>query len=171
MRLLTLSVFLFAIVMQGCGEREESIAASGEPRFPDDQGIVTDINFSVVELDGERRLPILEEVESFSTYTRRAQPLLSWKDKYVHVGLDREGGVRWIAGIGVLDRTMDPPAIHYTGGLLIRIDRNGKAIFEDGTVLQLGSALERPPPGSTVRATIDPAKHEVIDVAWEADRG
>lgn len=138
-----------------------------ETRFPDDEGIVADVNFARIVLDERRSYKISAEVASFSTHNGAVIPVLSWKGKYVHVGLDGKTAV-WIAGIGLPDRSVGPPVVHYTNGLFLRVDSRRRAIFADGTVLKLARGVNTPPPKTTVTARIDPAKHLVIEMVWEA---
>lgn len=153
-------VLLLAASCSGGGDGGPS--AGPAPRFPDDEGVVTNVNFERIELDGSRRYPISATISSFSTYNSKVISLLSWKDAYVHLGLDGKDTAVWVAGIGVVDTSADPPVVVYTSGLLKRVDAKRRAIFEDGTVLRLGSGVEAPRPGTRVTATIDAARHLVI---------
>jgi hypothetical protein len=87
---------------------------------------------------------------------------LSWEEKYVHLGLEDET-VIWFAGIGVLDRTADPPVVFYANGLVEDIDGEGRLVFADGTVLEPAEGLELPPEGARVTAKIDTDKHVVTE--------
>lgn len=164
MRGVALGTLLLLLV--ACGPRE-GIFESGKPRFPDAEGIVTEIDFKRVVIDEKRTYEISPAVESFSTYNGKVASLLSWKHTYVHLGLDGDETVEWIAGIGVLDRSREPPVVHYTGSKIERVDGRSRAIFEDGTVLRLKRGQERPPKGTPVRATIDPESDLVIELVWE----
>ncbi|MGH2811992.1 MAG: hypothetical protein ACRDI1_04690 [Actinomycetota bacterium] len=135
---------------------------SQEVRVPSDQGVVTSINFTQVELDGKRRYSISSEVQSFSTYNGEVTPLLAWEKKYVHLGLE-DDTVMWFAGIGVLDRTADPPVVFYANGLVEDIDGEGRLVFADGTVLEPAEGLELPPEGARVTAKIDTEKHLIAE--------
>lgn len=135
------------------------------PRFPNDSGVVTDVNLQRVELDGKRSYIVSRSTESFSTYDKKIViPLLSWKSKFVHIGLS-ENNVVWIAGIGVVDTTVDPPVVHYTSGVLVRIDSKGNAILKDGTVFRLAPGVVAPKAGSTIRADIDPETKMAVQMS------
>lgn len=150
--------------------RPEPVDFSKTSRFPHDQGVVTDIDFESVQLDGSRKHPINREVQSFSTYNGKVTALLSWKNKYVHVGLDESKTVIWISGIGVVDRNVDPPIVRYANGLLKRIDSKRNAIFADGTVLKLAKDMQIPPTPVNHRfhVKVDPSTHEAFDMRGTA---
>ena len=154
------SFVLIALAFFSACTREEP-RQKGEPRFPDDQGLVTSVSLKNIELDGERRYELNDETESFSTYNETITPVLSWKNKYVHVGL-RGDVVAWVAGIGVVDKSKDPAVVHYTSGLLKRVDDKRNAIFADGTVLKLDEPLGDPPVGERMAAEIEAGRHVVI---------
>lgn len=136
--------------------------ATANARFPDAEGVVTSVSFEEIEIDGETRYPIDPEVQSFSTYNANVIPLLSWQNKYVHLGLD-DGQVVWVAGIGVVDSKADPPTVYYVGGVLVKVDKN-KAIFQDGTVLTLAEGVEPPEQGISVLALIDVNQDKVVSL-------
>lgn len=135
------------------------------PRHPDDSGVVTDVNRQRIELDGKRSYLVSPSLESFSTYDKKiVLPLLSWKSKFVHLGLS-EKKVIWIAGIGVVDTTVSPAVVHYTLGVLERIDAKGNAILKDGTVFRLAPGVVAPRAGSTIRADIDPKTRMAVQMS------
>lgn len=158
-----------ALLFVAC-PRSEPVDFSKTSRFPDDQGVVTEIDFESVQLDGKRKHEISREVQSFSTYSGKVTALLSWKDKYVHVGLDDEKVAIWISGVGVVDRTVDPPIVRYANGLLKEIDSRRNAIFADGTVIRLAKDMEVPPTpeGHRFNVKIDPASHQAISMRGTA---
>lgn len=138
------------------------IPLDGSPRFPDAEGVVIDIapDFSTITLDGDRTFGIRDDVQSFSSLDGSVQQLIRRKGQYVQVGLNGDD-VEWIAGIAALVRTSgQPPVVYYTGNL-VEV-RNGKAVFEDGTVLVLGDGVEHPGDAVRVMATIDPDAHVVV---------
>lgn len=163
------AVVLPLLLLLACAT-PEPVDFSKSNRFADDQGIVTDIDFESVQLDGSRKHTIDPEVQSFSTYNGKVTPLLSWKQKYVHVGLDENKAAIWISGIGVVDRTADPPIVRYANGLLKSIDSRRNAIFADGTVIKLSKDLEIPPDpeGHRLNIQIDPVSHEALSMRGTA---
>lgn len=126
---------------------------------------MTEVDLSRIVLDGNKKFEISPEVQSFSTYNRTVIPLLTWEGKYVHIGLE-DKTVVWIAGIGPVDTSQNPPLVYYTNSVYLE-KRGSSAIFLDGTVLRLAEGVEVPPSETIVKATIDPAKHVVIDLFWE----
>jgi hypothetical protein len=78
--------------------------------------------------------------------------------QYVQLGLNGKR-VAWMAGIGVVVRAAAPPVVYYNGVLLRR--DGGRAIFRDGTVLQLAAGVTAPVEQGLVRAELDPALHTV----------
>lgn len=148
--------------MGSCFREAEPIDFTQVPRFPDDQGIVTQVDFTLIELDNGREYKVSPAIQSFSTYTGQMSPLLSWKDKYVHLGVEDGETAVWIAGIGVLDRSVDPPVVYYTNGIFRNVDEQGRAMFADGTVLRLAEGVETPPANSRVTAVIDPRRHIIV---------
>lgn len=156
-------LLILGLVLSGCrGEGE--VEFSKRVRYASDQGVVTQIDFASVKLDGQRGYSIRKDVQSFSTYNGKVTALLSWKDKYVHIGVDDDRNVLWVAGIGVLDRSVDPPLVYYSNGLLKRVDGKRRAIFADGTVLQLDREVEIPPSNSRLTAAIDSVRHIVLEL-------
>lgn len=147
------------LALSACFPQEEpaSILDTG-PRFPDIEGVVTDVSFERLVLDGDRTHLIDTDVESFTTRGHSVTPLLSWKNKYVHVGLGEDGAILWIAGIGIVSG--DPPRVIYTG-IFERVAR-GRAVFKDGTTLRLAGGVKPSPRGRETVATIDPAEDVVV---------
>lgn len=111
-------------------------------------------------LDGQRTYPIDREVESFSSRDHRVTPLVHWKDRYVHLGLETSRGVIWIAGIGVVTDDQ-PPRVFYSGKFE-RIDNQRRAIFADGTALKVGGGLAPPAQGDLILVVFDPVRKEII---------
>lgn len=165
MRRTRLPALLLLLLLPGScsGGPEEDKKGSG-PRYPDDQGVVTRVTFERVELDARHAYPVSLQLESFSTYNRKVIPLLSWKGKYVHVGLDKDRKVVWVAGIGVVDRSVDPPVVYYVSGVIERVNGKRRAIFEDGTVLRLADGVRARRSRVPVKATINTATDEVIEL-------
>ncbi|HVE75383.1 MAG TPA: hypothetical protein VND22_01305 [Actinomycetota bacterium] len=125
-------------------------------RVPSDQGIVTQGDFRRIELDGERSLPVSEDVESFTTRGHEVVPPGRWKSRYVHVGI-KDKQVVWVAVIGVVPQG-DAPVVIYSG-VFDRLDSKKRAVFEDGTVIKLADGVSAPPKGKETVVFIDPAKH------------
>jgi hypothetical protein len=140
----------------GACSSDKGVLESDEPRLPDDVGIVSDATLDRIQLDGERAYEIREDVESFKTRSHAITALLSWEGKYVHVGLDEDEKVRWIAGIGTVSG--DPKTVFYSG-VLERFDGDSRrAFFEDGTVLRLAAGVDAPRKDQEVVCELDPAR-------------
>jgi hypothetical protein len=162
--LLALSV---SFSLAGCREREP-VDYSKQPRIPDDQGQVSEIDFESVKLDGRRTYAISSEVQSFSTYTGQVASLLSWKNKYIHIGINQDKQVIWVAGVGVIDTTVNPPVVRYTNGTLRKVEGR-RVFFADGTVFRVDESVKIPPLRSKLKATIDPKRHVVVDLRGTAE--
>lgn len=149
------------IALAACSS-EKSILERGGPRIPDRVGIVTDMTLDRIQLDGGRAYEVSEDVESFATRSHHITALLSWEGKYVHVGLDDDDRVRWIAGIGLVSGK--PPKVAYSG--VVKRMENRRGTFEDGTVLDFESGLKMPAVGREIVVDIDarPNQGQVINV-------
>lgn len=147
-----------------CCSRRQTTDYSKTERFPDAEGIVTSVDFERIRLDEDPPHVIDRSVQSFSTYNGKVAPLLSWKSKYVHLGLGDRGRVIWVSGIGVVVDDPETPVVYYTEGVVERVDSKGRVIFQDGTVLTLDGSVEKPAPKSKVTAKIDPQKERVIEL-------
>lgn len=163
-RLFVLLAVLF-LVAASCRRGPELIFGSG-PRFPDDEGLVTDVNFQRVELDDERRYEIRQDVQSFSTYDGSVTPLLHYKDRYVHLGLDDDKRVQWVAGIGLVIGG-DPPTVVYNGVVSKADKKKHRLIFKDGTVLTVAKQVELPEPGLKISAKIQPFKRVIVEIVLQ----
>jgi hypothetical protein len=64
-----------------------------------------------------------------------------------------------MAMIGEVIRGVGPPVVYYNG-VLLRLDGD-RAIFRDGTVLQLADGVTSPVETGFVRAELDPSLHRV----------
>jgi hypothetical protein len=147
-RRLGLALLLVVVAAAACGDDGDSDERV-EARLPDVEGVVVAVDDDELELDDSRAYEIGEGASSVSTYTLDEVPVRL--DTYVHVGLDDDGRVEWIATIGIVADT-DPPGITYTGTLVEVID--GRAVFADGTALKVPPDLD-PDPGF-VTAILDP---------------
>lgn len=116
------------------------------------------ISIDRVTLDGGRSFSIRKDLQSFSTYDLAAVPMLHRLGQYVQLGLNGKR-VAWMAGIGVVVRGAAPPVVYYNG-VLVRLE-NDRAIFRDGTVLQLADGVTSPVERGLVRAELDPSLHRV----------
>lgn len=154
------------LLLASCNPDPESPQEPKAPYYADDRGIVTSISVDEVEIDGKRTYPISSFVQSFSTYKpKEPRPVLMWKNRYVHVGLDDAKTAIWIAGVGVVDTSVVPPTVFYANGRLLRVDKNNNLIFADGTVLKLQEGIDVPTAGENLTLTIDANKDLVIKVA------
>ena len=136
------------------------VVLDGRPRFPDAEGVVEQVDFSHLTLDGGRTYKVTRRLQSFSSQTLQAVPLLGRRHQYVQVGLDGRT-LRWIAAIGSV-LPLKPPTVFYTGTLL-RVER-GRAVFRDGTVLTVERGVASPATNAFVQAAIDPATHRVRSI-------
>lgn len=156
---LPLVVVAGALMLAGCSEGEDGrLVLDGRPRIPDAEGVVERISFERITLDGGRTYDVDQDLQSFSTYTLEAVPMLHRLGQYVQLGLDGQK-VTWMAGIGVVVRSAAPPVVYYNG-VLVRRD-GPRAIFRDGTVLQLAPGVNPPVDQGLIRAELDPALHTV----------
>jgi hypothetical protein len=146
---------LLAVATSGCrrgGEEASGVVLDGRPRLPDVEGVVTDVSFTELTLEGGRTYRITRDLQCFSTYTLEPLPLLGRKGQYVQLGLDGSRVV-WLASIGGV-LTGDEPSVYYTGSL--EREEDGRLYFRDGTVFRVGDGVQVPAPGF-VQVEIDPA--------------
>lgn len=115
-------------------------------------------------LDGERDYGVSEQLKSFSALDLSTQPLADTEGTYVQVGLV-DDTVVWIGRIAQLVPT-EPPAAFYVGRFksISEIDGERRAVFGEGTVLQLADGVEAPQgaEGQVLQAQIDPITHRVV---------
>ena len=147
------------IVLPACDPRaDEQTDITSSPRFPDDQGVVTQSNNQELELDGARSYPISPSVQSFRSAKGHAlTPIAHLKDRYVHIGIE-DDAVVWIGVIGLVIPGSIPEVFY--PGRFKGMDK-GRAVFEDGTTLELGD-VKVPSKGDQVDASIDPKTHKVF---------
>jgi hypothetical protein len=147
------------MILSGCAKSDgDRLVLDGRPRTPDAEGVVEQISFERVTLDGGRSYGVQKDLQSFSTYDLAAVPMLHRLGQYVQLGLNGKK-VAWLAGIGVVVRGDAPPVVFYNGFLLRR--DGDRAIFRDGTVLRLADGVTSPVETGLVRAELDPAQHTV----------
>jgi hypothetical protein len=161
MRLRSVSFLLLAgaVALAGCSKSDkERLVLDGRPRVPDVEGVVEKISFEQIILDGGRSYGVRKDLQSFSTYDLAAVPMLQRLGQYVQLGLDGKK-VAWMAMVGEVVRGTGPPVVYYNG-VLLRLDGD-RAIFRDGTVLQLADGVTSPVDHGPVRAELDPALHRV----------
>jgi hypothetical protein len=148
-----------ALVLAGCAKSSNHrLVLDGRPRYPDVEGVVDQISFEQITLDGGRTYGVQKDLQSFSTYDLAAVPMLQRRGQYVQLGLNGKK-VAWLAGIGVVVRGAGPPVVYYNGTLVRR--EGDRAIFRDGTVLRLAAGVNPPVEHGLVRAELDPALHTV----------
>jgi hypothetical protein len=161
-RPLSLLLLAGALTFVGCSKGGgEHLVLDGRPRVPDVEGVVEKISFEQITLDGGRSYGVRKDLQSFSTYDLAAVPMLHRLGQYVQLGLDGKK-VAWMAMIGEVVRGAAPPVVYYNG-VLVRLDGD-RAIFRDGTVLQLADGVTSPVDHGLVRAELDPALHRVRSV-------
>jgi hypothetical protein len=148
------------LLVGGCsGGAGHRLVLDGRPRYADAEGVVEQVSFERITLDGGRSYGVRKDLQSFSTYDLAAFPMLGRLGQYVQLGLDGKKAA-WMAGIGVVVRRPDAPPVVYYNGVLVRRDGQ-RAIFRDGTVLRLAEGVTPPATQGLVRAEVDPALHTV----------
>ena len=148
-----------ALLFTGCARSDSPrLVLDGRPRVPDVEGVVEQISFEKVTLDGGRSYGVRKDLQSFSTYDLAAVPMLGRLGQYVQVGLDGKK-VAWMAMIGEVVRGTGAPVVYYNG-VLVRLNGD-RAVFRDGTVLQLADGVTSPVETGFLRAELDPALHRV----------
>ena len=130
----------------------------GRPRIPDVEGVVEQVSFEKITLDGGRSYGVRKDLQSFSTYDLAAVPMLQRSGQYVQLGLDGKA-VAWMAMIGEVVEGGAAPVVYYNG-VLLRLE-DDRAVFRDGTVLQLADGIVSPVETGFVRAELDPNLHRV----------
>ncbi|HYH51723.1 MAG TPA: hypothetical protein VEG38_19435 [Acidimicrobiia bacterium] len=149
-----------ALLLGGCARSaDDRLVLDGRPRHPDAEGVVEEISFDRIILDGGRSYGVAKDLQSFSTYDLAAVPMLHRLGQYVHLGLNGKK-VEWMAGIGVVVRSPAAPPVVYYNGVLVRLE-DDRAIFRDGTVLRLADGVTSPVESGLVRAELDPSLHRV----------
>jgi hypothetical protein len=148
-----------ALLFAGCAESgSDRLVLDGRPRIPDVEGVVEQVSFEKVTLDGGRSYGVRKDLQAFSTYDLAAVPMLQRSGQYVQLGLDGMK-VAWMAMIGEVVRGAGAPVVFYNG-VLLRLEGD-RAIFRDGTVLQLADGVTSPVGTGFVRAELDPSLHRV----------
>jgi hypothetical protein len=158
-RRLSLLLLAGALTVAGCAKGDgHRLVLDGRPRPPDAEGVVEKISFESVTLDGGRTFQVRKDLQSFSTYDLAAVPMLHRLGQYVQLGL-RDKKVAWMAMIGEVVQGAGAPVVYYNG-VLLRLEGD-RAIFRDGTVLQLADGVTSPVDTGFVRAELDPSLHRV----------
>jgi hypothetical protein len=149
-----------ALLLAGCARSSDrhGVVLDGRPRHPDAEGVVEKISFEQITLDGGRSYGVRKDLQSFSTYDLAAVPMLQRLGQYVQLGLDGKK-VAWMAMIGGVVPGAAGPVVYYNG-VLVKL-QGDRAIFRDGTVLQLADGVTSPVETGLVRAELDPALHRV----------
>jgi hypothetical protein len=158
-------VLLAAALLSSCGGGSESgDILDGRPRFPDDEGVVTEISTASITLDGSRTYQVSDRLAAFSTYTRQLEPMLGRDGQYVQIGVDGDTMI-WMAGIGSVV-ALDPPSAFYIGALDEIVERDGDrhAVFVDGTALRLAQGVDADEGTGRLQARIDVSRHEVVEL-------
>lgn len=158
-RAVVAAVLVCAVVALGAcrGGDVQRVALDGSPRHPDAEGVVESVTRDELVLDGDRRYSIGDELQSFSSQTMQAVPVLQREGQYVHIGVDGDRLV-WIAAIGSIVPG-DPPTVYYTG--VVEQIADGSVIFDDGTVLRLADDATTDVETGAAIAEIDPVTKRV----------
>lgn len=157
----SVAAFFVLVLFGACSKAApEPLVLDGRPRVPDAEGIVVAVSRTRLELDGGRKFELDSNLQSFSTQTMAAVPILQRKGQYVHVGADGKRA-RWVAAVGDVVRG-PPDVVYFTGRLIARTEK--RLTFADGTVLRLAPGVEGPAKGFVI-ATIDPQRHLVTAVS------
>lgn len=154
-RALLVALAVGALVVGGCsrgGDGSGRVKLDGSPRVPDAEGVVADVSREQLTLEGGKTYEIGDELQSFSSQTMTASPVLQRKGQYVHVGVDGDRLV-WIAAIGSVVPG-DEPVVYYTG--TVESVDGQQVTFDDGTVLRLGKGVEAAVTKGAAVAEIDP---------------
>ena len=157
-----MAAFVMFVVSAGCGGGGASHRAvlDGSPRYPDREGVVTEVSLTSLVLNGKERFKVDPKLQCFSTYTLESVPLLGRKNQYVQLGVDGKK-VTWVASFAaVVHLPGQAPVVFYTGRL-VRVDDQHRAVFRDGSVLRLAAGVTAPRSASILRAEIDPATQRV----------
>jgi hypothetical protein len=151
-----------AVVVGGCGHCTPTagIRLDRSPRFPTDQGVVTEVSVKRITLDGRRRYSVSPRLLSFSTYDLSTVPLLQRRGQYVEIGAKGRTMV-WIAAIAAI--VPGPPRAVYYTGTLVRVEGR-RAIFSDGTVFELSPEVVAPTGGGFVIVQLDTETHRVVQL-------
>lgn len=95
-----------------------------------------------VTLAGGGRYAVSKKLIAFSTYNRKAVPLVSTRGAYVQLGL-KDNTVVWLARIGpVSTDDRGHQTVQYQGDLVGVAGT--RLTFKDGTVLRLAKGLKAP---------------------------
>jgi hypothetical protein len=160
MRRALLVLVVAAALLSGCSkESSPAFQLDGRARVPDDEGVVTKVDFKHLTLDGKRTYKVSSSLAAFSTYTLKAVPLLGRRGQYVQIGV-RGKTMVWLASIGavVKGRAGDRDRVLFTGTVHRRL-KDQRVMFRGGTVLRVGKGAAVPAVGRQARAEIDPATH------------
>jgi len=167
-RLLCAAVLAVVVVaVPSCGGGGPTpLVLDGSPRFPDDEGLVTDVDLDTVTLDAERTYDISDELRSFSALDLSTAPLLFSDGQYAQVGLHGDTVV-WL---GTVARPVgvDPPVVYFTDA--VAEVANGNLTFAGGLVLRLADDRDAPAAGTVVRAELDVEAGAVRALAVLADQ-
>lgn len=158
-RALLVVLVLAASTVGGCrnDDAASGVVLDGSPRVPDAEGIVAEVTRDRLTLAGGKTYEIGDELQSFSSQTMTAVPVLQRKGQYVHIGA-ASGRLVWVAAIGSVVPG-DPPVVYYTG--TVREVDGRRVVFDDGTVLRLDSSVQPEVTRGPAVAEIDPVARVV----------
>jgi hypothetical protein len=140
---------------------EPVVRLDGTARFPDDEGIATELDRRSITLDGKRTYRVSDQLRSFSTYTRELEPMLGRKGQYVQIGVI-DGVMVWMAGVSRVIDVEGEPAAFYTGRF--RQAAKGRFVFTDGTTFAPAKGVRPPGTEAPVTVRIDPVSHRIVEI-------
>jgi hypothetical protein len=158
-RRLRITLVLVAVMLApGC--RSEPTSILDQARIPDAEGVVEEIGPAGLKLLGGEGFEIDTTVQAFTTRSHDDLSLGALKGRYVHVGLNDEGRVVWVASIGLVPSGQD--RVYYTG--VSDREEDGHVRFQDGTVLKLGPGVSVPERNGEWVAVIDVNQKVIVEL-------
>lgn len=156
--ILRLLFVLASVVAVGCRSEPESIFE--QTRSPDAEGVVEEIGPGGLKLAGGQGFEIDAAVQAFTTRSHDQVALGALKGRYVHVGLNEQGRVAWIASVGIVPEGQD--RVYYTGVPDRRDD--DRVVFEDGTVLRVAPGVDVPELDGEWAVVLDVNRKAIVEL-------
>jgi hypothetical protein len=152
-----------AVVACGGGAQAPEIVLDGSPRRANAEGVVTDVTFERMTLDGTRTFDVDPKLRCFDSGNLKSVPLLQRKGTYVQAGVAGHK-VSWIAGYSAVVELPAKPKLAFHIGT-VKSASAGEVVFKDGSVLKLAPGVAALPAGTSARAEIDVEHHQVSVLA------